>query len=479
VVTFAIQASTRMSPELIKSWLQFAQLAAGVVILTAGVVQCLFSKPSRKNGNAALGALGICGVLYGIRLLIGLPEVRALFSASPRFWLYLDTDITYVILVPLLYFFELTFGAGWRDSIRWMRILATTYAVIAVLVDAVTATPTRAKWLNGYLVVAAMILIVWNSARLRAADTAGIRIVRAGVIVFAGFVLYQNVINDRFFRGAWNVEWAGALIMLGCLGYVAVTRAVENDRRLLELRHELDTARQIQASILPHEMPAVDGLGLAARYLPMTAVAGDFYDFLDLGRGCLGVLVADVSGHGIPAALIASMVKVALVAQSAHGDDPARVLTGMNDIFCGRLEHQFVTAAYAYVDADSGRLRYGAAGHPPALLVHRNGEVEEIVENGVMLGHFPGWQYSSVDRPFLPGDRLILYTDGLVEATDASGEFFDGGRLRAFAQRDSFASADAFAGALVEHVSTFGGRTPTRGFDDDVTVVVVDRKGRA
>ncbi|HEY7291883.1 MAG TPA: hypothetical protein VH583_18735 [Vicinamibacterales bacterium] len=158
--------------------MEFAQLAAGVVILTAGIVQCLFSKPIRKNGNAALGALGICGVLYGVRLLIGGPDVRALVPASPRFWIYLDTDITYIILVPLLYFFELTFGAGWRGSIRWMRIVATAYAVIAVVVDAVTRTPTISKWVNGYVVVAAMILIVWNSASLRAADTRGIRIVR-------------------------------------------------------------------------------------------------------------------------------------------------------------------------------------------------------------------------------------------------------------------------------------------------------------
>src|SRR5205085_9968832 len=117
------------------------------------------------------------------------------------------------------------------------------------------------------------------------------------------------------------------------------------------------------ASILQKLVPAVRGLAIAARYLPMTAVAGDFFDFLDLGEGRVGILVADVSGHGVPAALIASMVKVALVAQSAHADDPARVLSGLNQVFCGRLDRHFVTAAYAFLEPAAGRLRYGAAGH--------------------------------------------------------------------------------------------------------------------
>jgi phosphoserine phosphatase RsbU/P len=108
---------------------------------------------------------------------------------------------------------------------------------------------------------------------------------------------------------------------------------MENDRRLRELKHELETARQIQASVLPRQTPVIEGVAIAARLVPMTEVAGDFYDFLELGTGRLGILVADVSGHGVPAALIASMVKVALVAQAGHGDDPARALNGMNQIF--------------------------------------------------------------------------------------------------------------------------------------------------
>jgi len=463
-----------MNAALVQRWLEFARLVAGVLIFTTGAVQCVFAHPFRRSRNRGLAALGVAGMLYGVRLLSAHAEVRALISASPRFWSYLDTYVTYVLLVPVLYFFEVTFGAGWRQSIRWIRLAATVYAISAIVVDAVTRTPTFAKGLNGYLVVAAFVLLVSSSMRAGAAAFPRLGVVRAGLLIFATFVFFENIVNDRFLGGAWDVEWAGALVLLGCLGYVAVSTAVENDRRLQDLRHELETARQIQTSILPRVMPSVDGLRIAARYLPMTEVAGDFYDFLELGAGRLGVLVADVSGHGVPAALIASMVKVALVAQTGHADDPARVMAGMNQIFCGRLERQFVTAAYVYMDAGDGRLRYAAAGHPPALLVRAKGDVEEIAENGVMLGHFPDWTYSFVERTFESGDRLILYTDGVIEATDGHGEFFDGDRFRAFAGTERARDSNAFAGALVNHVTAWSGRA-ARGFDDDVTVVVVDR----
>jgi phosphoserine phosphatase RsbU/P len=459
----------------VHQWLQFAQLAAGIVILTAGGIQCALAHPFRRDRNAALGMLGFTGLLYGTRLLSGTPEIRSLIPASSEFWAYLDTWITYVILVPILFFFEHIFGPGWRQSIRWLRIAATVYAAAAIAFEAVTRTPRVAKTPNGYLVIAMIVLVVVNSLRVRTADFPGIRVVRAGVVVFGLFVFFENVVNDRFLQGMWKIEWAGVLVLLGCLGYAAVSWAMDNDRRLHELRHELETARQIQASILPSAMPAIAGLDLGARYLPMTAVAGDFYDVIDLGDGRIGVLVADVSGHGVPAALIASMVKVAFAAQSACADDPARVLAGMNQVFCGLLERQFVTAAYAYVDAAGERLRYAAAGHPSSLLVARGGEVDELAENGVMLGHFPDWHYSFVERPFRSGDRVILYTDGLTEATDPGGVFFDGERLRAFADDNRNHGADAFAGALLTHVSAWSGRRDARGFDDDLTIVVIDR----
>jgi serine phosphatase RsbU (regulator of sigma subunit) len=107
-------------------------------------------------------------------------------------------------------------------------------------------------------------------------------------------------------------------------------------QQLLTIQKELETARQIQLSILPSEIPKIQGLDIAARYVPMTSVAGDFYDFIVVDEKHIGILVADVSGHGMPAALIASMLKIALSTQEAHAADPAQVLWGLNHALCGK-----------------------------------------------------------------------------------------------------------------------------------------------
>lgn len=125
-------------------------------------------------------------------------------------------------------------------------------------------------------------------------------------------------------------------------------------------------------------------------------MAGDFYDFLVVDDRRVGVLVADVSGHGVPAALVASMVKVAIAAQAEHADDPARVMAGLNSVLSGKLQGQFVTAAYLFLDLEAGAGRYSAAGHPP-LLHYRAAQqsIDDVVENGLILGVMPLVSYET------------------------------------------------------------------------------------
>src|SRR5215471_20026428 len=139
-------------------------------------------------------------------------------------------------------------------------------------------------------------------------------------------------------------------------------------RQLQTLNSELDMARQVQSSILPREIPDVPGLEIVARYLPMHSVAGDFYDFIVVDEKHVGILIADVFGHGLPSALIASMLQSAFAAQSAHASDPVRVLSELNRALFGKFRSHFVTAAYVFLDLEKSIVNYAGAGHPPLLV---------------------------------------------------------------------------------------------------------------
>ena len=245
-------------------------------------------------------------------------------------------------------------------------------------------------------------------------------------------------------------------------------------QQLLTIQKELDTARQIQMSILPSEIPKIEGLDIAARYVPMTAVAGDFYDFIVVDEKHIGILVADVSGHGMPAALIASMLKIALAAQTAHAAEPAQVLLGLNQALCGKFQHHYVTAAYLFVDMAKRTLTYAGAGHPPMLMWGAATEgVHAVEENGLFLGMFEFARYSSVELPLESGGWGLLYTDGISETTNPSQIEFGTERFRQFLATEKNTSADHLADRLLEELSRWSARVAGEDLDDDITLVAL------
>ena len=241
--------------------------------------------------------------------------------------------------------------------------------------------------------------------------------------------------------------------------------------QLRAIRSELETARKIQLSILPCEVPAIANLEIAARYVPMTSVAGDFYDFMIVDEKRVGILVADVSGHGMPAALIASMLKIAFPAQSAWACDPARVLSGLNQALCGKFQDHYVTAAYAFIDTEERTLRYAGAGHPPLILRDSSGAIRSLMENGLFLGYFPEASYSSAETSFDAGDWLLLYTDGITETMDSAGDQFGEARLGRFLDSHPGWTAGDFADGLLQHLSFWSSRAAGQESDDDATLV--------
>jgi phosphoserine phosphatase RsbU/P len=248
-------------------------------------------------------------------------------------------------------------------------------------------------------------------------------------------------------------------------------------QQLLAINNELEMARQIQLAILPRETPKIRGLDIAARYLPMSSVAGDFYDFIIVDEQHVGILIADVSGHGLPAALIASMLQVALTAQLGHASEPGRVLEGLNRALCGKFTNHFVTAAYVFVDMEKNSISYAGAGHPPLLLWSASTRsTSEVLQNGLFLGHFPEETYSILQLPVGAGDKAVLYTDGILEASNPLGEMFGTDRFKQFLDSDHHPGAERLADSVLNELSRWSGHPQGEGQQDDMTLLSIEFK---
>jgi phosphoserine phosphatase RsbU/P len=249
-------------------------------------------------------------------------------------------------------------------------------------------------------------------------------------------------------------------------------------RQLIAINNELEIARQIQLAILPKETPKTQGLDIVARYIPMSSVAGDFYDFIVVDEKHLGILIADVFGHGLPSALIASMLQSAFAAQSAHASDPVRVLSALNRALFGKFRSHFVTAAYVFLDLEKSIVNYAGAGHPPLLVWRKSsGSVAEVLENGIFLGPFHNSTYSAVPLPLEGGDRIILYTDGIVEARNSSGEEFGMDRLKGMVEENHALPVDRFADAVLDAVARWSEKISGPSQSDDITLLAIDFQG--
>jgi sigma-B regulation protein RsbU (phosphoserine phosphatase) len=246
-------------------------------------------------------------------------------------------------------------------------------------------------------------------------------------------------------------------------------------RQLIAINSELEMARKIQLAILPHATPKIMGLEIAARFVPMGSVAGDFYDFLVVDEKHVGILIADATGHGLPAALIASMLQMALAAQFAQASQPARVLAGLNQALCGKFTTHFVTAAYIFLDMELGAMKYAGAGHPALLLWRASTrKTAELEENGMVLGLFGDATYDEIEVTMEPGDRVVLYTDGILEASNSSQELYGADRFKRFLELNCSVGANELSDVMLDELCEWSGRAEGRGQEDDITLLTVD-----
>jgi catechol 2,3-dioxygenase-like lactoylglutathione lyase family enzyme len=254
---------------------------------------------------------------------------------------------------------------------------------------------------------------------------------------------------------------------LALVGYDAATREFEAQRRAAQ---ELEIAKQVQSRLFPQMLPSLSTLDYAGICLQAREVGGDYYDFLDLGLGRLGLVIADISGKGIAAALLMANLQANLRSQCASAlAQPQRFLQSVNRLLYENTEDgAYATLFFAEYDDHARRLRYANCGHWPPLLLRNDNTLERLYSTGTVLGLFKEWACSIGELQLFSGDILALYTDGISETLNGRGEEFGEQRLAAVLRQQVKLPSGALLTSVVNEVREFGSHEQ----QDDITLII-------
>ena len=241
----------------------------------------------------------------------------------------------------------------------------------------------------------------------------------------------------------------------------------------LRLQEEMNMARQIQVGLLPSKPPDVDGTDISAHSTPSRTVGGDFFDFIQLRDGRIGVVIADASGKGMPAALMVAQIQ-AIIHSEANNDIPIEtMLKNMNQLVAtSTSSEKYVTLFYGELDPRQGRFSYANAGHNYPILVRAGGEIEYLKVGGPIIGALPRMEYQSTEITLGPDDMIFFFTDGLSEAMDQDDHEYGEQRVRQFVCQHRDKGSRELIEAILEDVRTYDPTYPPR---DDTTLIALKR----
>jgi serine phosphatase RsbU (regulator of sigma subunit)/predicted ester cyclase len=279
----------------------------------------------------------------------------------------------------------------------------------------------------------------------------------------------RAIVIHRIVGGKIAEEWG-----MGTIGATLRKQRLENEIRERErVEQELRVARSIQQASLPKEVPTLEGWQISPYYQPAREVGGDFYEFFELDDGRIGFAVGDATGKGVPAAFVMSATCALLGGvATGSGSSPGEVLERVNEAVLARIPpNMFVTCFYAILDPTSGSLSYANAGHNLPCCSHE-GTTTELEARGMPLGLMPGMSYEEKETVLVPGESVLFYTDGLVEAHSPQGEMFGAPRLRSLLSKRPEGRSD-ISGLLVEELGHFTGEGWEQ--EDDITLMTLER----
>ncbi len=259
----------------------------------------------------------------------------------------------------------------------------------------------------------------------------------------------------------WN-----ALVMLSFFIVLAVL--LSTLKSVIERENNL--ALNIQKSLLPQYIPAVSNFRILTLWEPAQNVSGDYYDFINLSWKNLGICLADVCGHGIPAALLMSNIQATFRIVASHDHSPGEVCTHLNTVMLNySTQEKYTSFFYGIMDIEKKEFTYSNAGHPPPIIIHNSGEITRLSAGGILLGIDSDALYEEETVQIEKGDILLLYTDGIIETRNPLGEEFGEKRFIEIIQKDKNHSEDYLQKGLLKSLTDFS----NGNIDDDITLIIV------
>ena len=454
---------------------QLVEIMSGTVFVFVGLAVCAIAAIRRRGVRLFLW-LGIWSAMYGTGLLTRSPAIVAALPTWLQPSLPYANAVTAYLIVVVANLAVLELATGRLRLIIEIAIVLGMVVAIAGIGSVVFGGSAHRFIRYNIVVTVCWLLVLLSVLAVKELSNKFLvlperRVLATGTLVFVIVALWVNVARNLQHPAPPLLNHLGFAVFLVSFGYVGLQTVLASERRLLSIDKELEVARQLQSSILPNTIPRIQNVRIAVSYRPMTAVAGDFYDFVSVDGKRIGFLVADVTGHGVPAALIASMIKVATQSVVSCARDPREVLCTLNRILYPQIRDQFVSAAYLWLDTENRRALYSAAGHPP-LLRWREGQLERIESNGLLFGVIPDPDYPVCGLEVCSGDRFLLYTDGVIEPENDSGDSFGDCKLEEVIRNNQSRPPSELADQLLSEIRLW--QPASLAQQDDITLVVID-----
>lgn len=390
-----------------------------------------------------------------------------------------------IYILSLVFVFPLVrYVLNFRELLPWMDRLCKGFfyfSCFALVLDLFLPYQTVNQAMDIFAMIAIVTVMYACFLIMKKKYRPGYYFFFAFLFVMLGGLLslfkYMGVLPVNFFTENTYQMGMGLEVILMGFALADRIRVMEKQKaqdfqRIQGYESELEIARRLQESTLPLSCPYIEGLEIAARYKPMSFVGGDFFDFQVTENGLI-VFIADVTGHGIPAAFEAAMLKIAFSAEKESGKSPAEMLSGMNRLLIQSSNNQLLTATLAYIDLKNFRMTLSNAGHPATILYRKSrDQIQELRPKGSLMGFFERMEIANLDLDLQSGDRILFYTDGILEASRlGDGEAFGEERFHAVVSQCQTLNCDDSANAILAQVAFWSGKDSP---DDDISLIIID-----